>query len=179
MKRDRGSMYALGLLAFGMCNDAAFAEEVTQSVPEACAYAGHYETYFSSTETPDRVSVRIEGNDCHDPTLFIDLEDRAGVRVFSVEMSALTPTYDCGAMVDCVRWAFEGAMGNFGEEVAANLPAPTDAGDVNGYYIDDHRAYAFAYHQKRPLFCYVAGKSFADCVVFMQGRAVQAFSTGS
>ncbi|MEO1188707.1 MAG: hypothetical protein AAFW60_06515 [Pseudomonadota bacterium] len=155
------------------------AQQVTTSIPESCTYAGSYETHFSSKRARDTVSVRVEGDNCNDPVLFIDVNNPDGETVFAIEMGARMPTYDCGEMVDCVSWAFDGAMFNHGEGIADRLPPLADANDSAGFYVEDEDAYVHAVANESPLFCYQAGKSFADCAVYIDGKAVIAFSTGS
>lgn|GEM_PF-7134144 len=168
----------IGLAGF-MQAVGASSQVIGPVVKDKCAHEGEAEIHFTSKQTPDRLLVRVDGDDCIEPILSMKVMTSAGEEAYSVAMRAIDATYDCGAIESCVEWAFEGALENFGPWVSEEMPSLAVAREDEYYLIYDEAAYAWAYTAKAPLYCYPSGKSGVECVVYMDGEAVVAFYAGT
>ena len=59
------------------------------------------------------------------------------------------------------------------------LPKYEDAKNDLGYHKIDKEVYLKAREEDRPFFCHVAGKSFKNCFVYLDGTSIKVFSRGS
>lgn len=146
---------------------------------ETCSHSGESSVMFSSKDAPDTMHVAIDGDPCVDPIVSIEIHNAAGNIVYSTQWPALSASYDCGPVADCVEWVFDNALGNYWQWQTDTLQPLAQVRENDLYYIRNEAAYEYAYKTDSPLYCYQSGKSVMDCLVYMDGESVLIFSYGT
>ena len=132
---------------------------------------------FTAPDADTRVTITALGDSCDEARISLVVESADG-EVLHTQSHPLHQLNVDGAgcetlvrtMSDMIR-----------EQTAADLPsdAAIADGDRSGYHDVDIPAVHEARRSDRSVLCLRAGKSYFDCFVYRDGKAVRLFSSGS
>ena len=143
----------------------------------SCSHDESRDLLFSSKDKPDTLRIQIIGDECDSATLAISLVTPANAEIYTTSAPAISYTID-----------------GFGRNGAASLirnlittESQKNALKAYNYNLSEAHGHqninpaAFEAYKtgETSLFCHKAGKSFSKCFVFLNGKTVLAFSSGS
>ena len=141
-----------------------------------CPHQESREALFTSREAKDKLDIQIIGEDCDAARILMRILTPTGEVVHETEARALDYTYDDFGAGGVQRMLESLISSQYYENALEDLSKLTEN---NGYYNLNRDAATRAAKANLPLFCHRAGKSFANCYAFIDGRSVFIFSTGS
>ena len=143
----------------------------------SCSHDESRDLLFSSKDKPDTLRIQIIGDECDSATLAISLVTPANAEIYTMSAPAISYTVD--------GFGINGAA-----SLIANLVTTQSQrnalkhynyklSEKDGYFEINTAAVEAYIAGETSLFCHKAGKSFSKCFVFLGGKTVLAYSSGS
>lgn len=152
--------------------------EAAPEVPFSCPHNESREISFTSAQAKDKLLIDIIGDDCNAARIKMQIITQKGQVVHSSEARALDYAYDAEGPTG-VKYMLESLV-TTQSQLNALMGRDYDmTGQHSGYYDVNLKAVMHHKTQNAPLFCHRAGKSFSRCFVYLDEKAVIAFTSGS